>query len=178
MVLVVAAETAAAILVRPRKRRRRFAASSVFHFSPLTARPHHCAMRGSSGSKAVAVAAGPREFKGREGGGQEGLPPRREWGGAHAPRTVRRGETRWRTPHSSSPTGDCARIFPPPPPSHLPGCCAHLRPGLPGPVGEKLSARAHRDRLRGARLAGAEPGASPSLLPPTCARVPERASEP
>lgn len=31
--MVVAAETAAAILVRPRKRRRRFAASSVFHFS-------------------------------------------------------------------------------------------------------------------------------------------------
>lgn len=142
----MAAETAAAILVRPRKRRRRFAASSVFHFShrpPASLcrerkqwKQGGGSSRGPQGNLKAAKAAakrGPSPLLGGRGGG------------AHAPEDAgKERETRWRTPHSFPPplTGDCARIFPPPPPLP-PSRDAARAPsaGAPGPVREAVGAR-------------------------------------
>lgn len=108
LVVAVAAETAAAILVGPRTRRRRFAESSVFHFShppPATLcrerrqwKQGGESSRGPQGNLKAAKAAakrGPSPLLGGRGGG------------AHAPEDAgKERETRWRTLHSSpSPDG-------------------------------------------------------------------------
>lgn len=181
VVVVVAAETAAAILARPRKQRRQFPGSSVSHF-PHPPPASLCRernqwkqgggnSRGPQGNLKAAKAVakrGPSPLLG--GRGVVRTPPRTQ---------VRRGrQDGGRSTVPPPLTGDCARNFLPPPPLP-PSRVAARAPSAVAPGRcARLSARAHRDRLKwghaGRYWAGARLFSPPSRLR-TRARVNERA---